>query len=424
MVDIRVDRVSKKYRIRQRANGARRAGSPPRRAWKFLGSRSEEFWALRDISFDVERGETLGIVGHNGAGKSTILKLLSNITAPTHGQITIHGRLSALIEVSSGFHPELTGRENIYLSGSILGMRRREISEKLPAIVDFAEVSRFLDTPIKHFSSGMHVRLGFSIAAHLDPDILLLDEVLAVGDLAFQAKCLRRIEEQKKQGKTIVFISHDLAAVERLSDRALLMQRGQLVSIGSPHEIVSSYQKIAASSVPEAPSLVDAGSRLAAITSFSFRNGGWDEPHDFHTGQPMVVRIGYVAHERVPDVTFDVHFFTQDHTLCSIFTSEEDGEHVTLEPGSGFLEFSCPELGLVPGIYYADVEIKPRGAPTGHNIHWLERCATLRVDPGKMSRGNFHMPHTWLFQPEGQSGSSAEQESIASQSCERLTNER
>ncbi len=400
MVDISVARVSKRYRIRRQAIDAS-AGSRAGRAWMNFHGASEEFWALRDISFEVARGEALGIVGHNGAGKSTVLKLLSNITTPTHGQITIHGRLSALIEVGCGFHPDLTGCENVYLSGSILGMRRREISKKLPAIVDFAEVSRFIDTPIKYYSSGMHMRLGFSIAAHLDPDILLLDEVLAVGDLSFQRKCLQRIEEQKKQGTTIVFISHDLAAVERLCDRVLLIQRGRLVGSGSAREIIASYQEMAASSIPEPPPSPSGEPRCAAITSFEFRTSDSDDPLCFRTGEPMFVRIGYVAHDRVPDVTFNVHFFTQDRKLCCIFTSEREEERVTLEPGTGFLEFTCPELGLVPGIYSADVGIKPRGAPSGYNVHWLQHCATLRVDPGKITRGKFHMPHTWTFQPEG-----------------------
>src|SRR5689334_5348909 len=197
MIDLRFSQVSKQYRIRQE----RAAGGPllPR-ALRLLRRRSGAFWALRDVSFDVRRGEALGIIGPNGAGKSTVLKLLSKITAPTAGEIMIRGKLSALIEVGSGFHPELTGRENVYLSGSILGMRRREITRQLDSIVDFAEIRQFIDTPVKHYSSGMYVRLGFSISAHLHPDILLLDEVLAVGDAAFQSKCFRRITELRQSG--------------------------------------------------------------------------------------------------------------------------------------------------------------------------------------------------------------------------------
>src|SRR5690242_1338314 len=240
MIDLQLKKVSKKYRIRRETttNGS------------FVGKllslrkRREDFWALNDVSFNVPRGEALGIIGHNGAGKSTILKLLARITTPSSGEIMINGRLSALIEVGSGFHPELTGKENIYLNGSILGMLRREISSKLDSIVEFAELRQFIDTPVKRYSSGMYVRLGFSIAAHLNPDILLLDEVLAVGDAAFQQKCIERIAELRKDGRTIIFISHDLAAVHRLCDRALLLSHGSILSDGPARQVIDEYQQI------------------------------------------------------------------------------------------------------------------------------------------------------------------------------------
>src|ERR1700730_4790617 len=197
MPDIIFSRVSKKYVIQQKVED-NTSQHPVVRRLRSLRQRPQEVWAVRNMSFEVERGEAVGVIGHNGAGKTTILKLLSNITVPSSGQITISGRLSAMIEVGSGFHPDLTGRENIYLNGSILGMRRREITEKLASIVDFAGVAQFIDTPVKRYSWGMYVRLGFSIAAHLDPDILLLDEVLAVGDAAFQVKCLERIKLLKE----------------------------------------------------------------------------------------------------------------------------------------------------------------------------------------------------------------------------------
>src|ERR1700724_3532110 len=201
-------------------------------------------WALRDVSFELKEGGALGIVGHNGAGKTTLLKLLSSITAPTRGQITIRGRLAALVELSSGFHPELTGRENIFLHGAMLGMRRAEIARKMSSIVEFSGVGRYVDVPVKRYSSGMYVRLGFAIAAHLDPDILLLDEVLAVGDAAFQAKCIERIAELRKSGRTIVFVSHDVASVYRLCDRAILMSHGCILSDGAPRQVIDEYEHI------------------------------------------------------------------------------------------------------------------------------------------------------------------------------------
>ena len=193
MIDLQLARVGKRYELRSDGNEPRRWYRNP------FSHRSAEMWALRDVSFDVKRGEALGVVGHNGAGKTTILKLLSGITTPTRGEITIRGRLAALVEVGSGFHPELTGRENIYLHGAMLGMRRSEIARTMDSIIDFSGVAEFIDTPVKRYSSGMYVRLGFSIVAHLDPDILLLDEVLAVGDVAFQAKCIDRIAELRKK---------------------------------------------------------------------------------------------------------------------------------------------------------------------------------------------------------------------------------
>src|SRR5947209_10264428 len=306
MIDLKLDHVSKRYRIRREAE-ADAARNPLVRKLQSLRQRSEQFWAVRDVSFEVARGEALGIIGHNGAGKSTILKLLSSITAPTSGEITINGRLSALIEVGSGFHPELTGRENIYLNGSILGMRRRRITEKLDSIVEFAGVRQFLDTPVKRFSSGMYVRLGFSIAAHLDPDILLLDEVLAVGDAAFQEKCLKRISEMKEAGTTIVFISHDLGAVERLCDRVLLLQRGEIVANGAPRQVIAEYQSVALSkSTSQEAEPMANQEKLAEVRSLSFLDLSGGEASVLHSGEPFRARLEFLAHARLTDVVFEV----------------------------------------------------------------------------------------------------------------------
>jgi ABC-type polysaccharide/polyol phosphate transport system ATPase subunit len=239
--EVEIDRVSKRYMV-ARPNHARCTG---RRAWRSrLGLRDRRpFWALRDLSLAVPRGETVGIVGSNGAGKSTLLKLLSGITAPTSGEIRLYGRVAALIEVGSGFHPELTGRENVYLSGSILGMRRTEITAKLEKIVDFAGVGDFIDTPVKWYSSGMYVRLGFAVAAHLEPEILLVDEVLSVGDERFQARCLSRVEELRHAGTTIIIISHDLVSIERVCNRVALLERGRIAADGDPAAVIAEYRR-------------------------------------------------------------------------------------------------------------------------------------------------------------------------------------
>jgi lipopolysaccharide transport system ATP-binding protein len=198
-------------------------------------------WALKDASFEIRRGEVVGLIGRNGAGKSTLLKVLSRITEPTRGYADVHGRIGSLLEVGTGFHGELTGRENIFLSGAILGMRKAEIRRKFDEIVDFAQIDRFLDTPVKHYSSGMYVRLGFAVAAHLEPEILLIDEVLAVGDARFQKKCLNKMEDVAHGGRTVIFVSHNMAAITRVCGRAILLEEGRVVTQGPAAEIVSSY---------------------------------------------------------------------------------------------------------------------------------------------------------------------------------------
>lgn len=392
MIDLKFNHVSKRYIVRQEAS-VEASRHPIIRKIQSLRRLAQEFWAIRDVSFDVERGETLGIIGHNGAGKSTILKLLANITAPTSGEISINGRLSALIEVGSGFHPELTGRENIYLNGSILGMRRREITEKLDRIVDFAGIKQFLDTPVKRFSSGMYVRLGFSIAAHLDPNILLLDEVLAVGDAAFQAKCLQRISELKDAGTTIVFISHDLGAVERVCDRVLLMKGGRILKNGSAREIISAYEndENPISGTEETHGIN--GNNVAKIRTLSFHNSSGENRSVFRTGEAFTARIEFEVYQPVKDAILDIIFYSPDREIQCEFTTEAKGDYPCINEGSGVIEFFCPELGLMPGIYYTDVRFWRRGGVEA--IHAKYRTTMLRVDPGKVGRGNFYMPQQW-----------------------------
>jgi lipopolysaccharide transport system ATP-binding protein len=256
---IRVENVSKRYEIGK--NGAGSDGlrhaihdfftAPFNRrrapAADIHNQHSDEFWALKDISFDVKRGEVLGIIGRNGAGKSTLLKILSRITEPTNGRVGIRGRVASLLEVGTGFHPELTGRENVFLNGAILGMTKEEIKRKFDEIVAFAEVEKFLDTPVKRYSSGMYVRLAFSVAAHLDPEILIIDEVLAVGDASFQKKCLGRIGEVAQAGRTVLFVSHNLPTVQRLCQSALLLDEGKIRAAGTADNVATLYLQQGAS---------------------------------------------------------------------------------------------------------------------------------------------------------------------------------
>ena len=245
-VAIEANALSKRYRIGQlqAAYGTLR-DSLTRTAKRLTGAEQhlqrQEIWALRDVSFGVEEGEVLGVIGRNGAGKSTLLKILTRITTPTEGRALIRGRVGSLLEVGTGFHPELTGRENIFLNGSILGMKRREIQRKLTEIVDFSGIEKFIDTPVKRYSSGMYVRLAFSVAAHLEPEILLVDEVLAVGDAEFQQKCLGRMEDLSGSGRTVLFVSHNMQAVNQLCNRAILLEGGRLTYEGEPSDVVTHY---------------------------------------------------------------------------------------------------------------------------------------------------------------------------------------
>ena len=255
---ITVEKLSKRYSIghrlrqqdttfremltREASNFTRKLINAARGERIVQGDEVETFWALRDVSFDVQQGDVLGIIGRNGAGKSTLLKILSRITDPTEGRITLHGRASSLLEVGTGFHLELTGRENSYLNGAILGMRKSEIDARFDSIVDFAEVKKFIDTPVKWYSSGMSVRLAFAVAAHLDPEILIIDEVLAVGDVGFQAKCLNKMGDAARSGRTVLFVSHSMTAVERLCDRVMVLANGEVTGVfDDPREGVRHY---------------------------------------------------------------------------------------------------------------------------------------------------------------------------------------
>jgi ABC-type polysaccharide/polyol phosphate transport system ATPase subunit len=384
MYDLEFASVSKRYRVNSEAGSGSGLRNRIARLWRPSG----EFWALRDVSFGVLPGEALGIIGHNGAGKSTALKLLSNITTPTEGEIRIRGRIAGLLEVGSGFHPELTGRENVYLSGSILGMRRAEIAAKLDSILDFAGVREFADVPVKRYSSGMYVRLGFSIAAHLDADILLLDEVLAVGDAKFQERCQKRIHELKASGRTIVFISHDLASVRQLCDRALLLNHGKLIAEGTPAEVISQYAKLG-SERPKEQRDSDGGTRRAAeVTSFYFLDQDGEPTIQLQTGGPVRAVLSYQVHRPIPQAALNLLFYwSGDWSVASHFST---GETLRLTPGNGTIEFTCDELTLGPGAYAASCSIEDQGK----EIDFVSKTY-FSVLPGKPLKGRYHSPHRW-----------------------------
>lgn len=388
-VDVNFSSVSKRYFIRQSEQA--KSDGTARSKWRARLGRGEprrEFWAVKDVSFSVEHGEALGIIGHNGAGKSTVLKMLSGITAPTTGEISIRGRLSALLEVGSGFHPDLTGRENIYLSGSVLGMPRQEINRKLDSIVEFAGVQRFIDMPVKRYSSGMFVRLGFSIAAHLEPDVLLLDEVLAVGDRAFREKCHQRIGELHSNGTTIVFISHDLASVQKLCQRVLLLERGSITAEGNPQEVIHRYTETANLSHGSA-----ADSKTIQITDIAFFDESGKRSAGFRTGWPIRARVEYFATEEIRDAAISVVFRWAEGWAAAQWTTLRDGSGFTTRPGKGSIEFWCEELALVSGVYKVDALVEEAG--TKRVLESQYECSSIYVKGGKQARGSFYSPHQW-----------------------------
>jgi lipopolysaccharide transport system ATP-binding protein len=319
----------------------------------------QEFWALKKVSFDVQQGEVIGVIGRNGAGKSTLLKILSRITSPTTGEIQVRGRLASLLEVGTGFHPELTGRENIFLNGAILGMRKAEIRRRFDEIVAFAEVERFLDTPVKHYSSGMYVRLAFAVAAHLTPEILIVDEVLAVGDLAFQKKCLGKMGEVSRGGRTVLFVSHNMAAVENLCSRGIVLHCGELEFNGSSKEAIQYYlnslsTRSGSGHIVELDGVGERKSRQGAwLKRMEFLTGN-DEP--LNEGLPIGSRLKMRVHFDLPKPTsnFNVGIGFDNSYGQRIFTA-----HTAFEParwenecvGGQTLSCDIPSFTLTPGEY-------------------------------------------------------------------------
>jgi lipopolysaccharide transport system ATP-binding protein len=375
MYDVRAVDVGKRYRIR--------AGS-------------DEFWALRHASFDVAPGELFGVIGQNGAGKSTLLKLLSSITAPSEGEIRIRGRIAALIEVGSGFHPELTGRENVFLSGTILGMRRREIAQRLDDIVAFSGVGGFIDEPVKRYSSGMYVRLGFAVAAHLEADVLLVDEVLAVGDAEFQARCLRRIQELRDRGTTIIFISHDLGTVERMCNRAILLRRGAIVAEGDARDVVTRYQRSIAETEIGVPDTVEARDSAVAITGLRVTDEQGADRGVTRTGEPVSFELALNVRQPTSRIVCEVKLYSYDEGRL-LFECRTPEEGVDLGAGDQIIRFDAAALNLLPGAYTLGAIVREPRATRA--VDWWFGRTTLHVDDGPGTAGLFHVPYRWSVRP-------------------------
>lgn len=357
--------------------------------------REKEFWALKDVNFTVKKGEVLGIIGSNGAGKSTILKLLSGILKPTSGEMKINGRLSALIEVGAGFHEDLTGRENIYLNGAIMGMKRKEIDKKYDTIVSFAGLEEFIDTPVKRYSSGMYVRLGFSIAAHMDPEILLIDEVLAVGDFNFQNKCIQKINEIRDSGATIIFISHNLELVRRLCPKSIFLHKGKIASYGESGKAVEQYLKSSAESYAndnnyankEKSNTIESIVSIEKIVLYDIKG---NECNEFKTGDFIKIDIFYNANTKVHKPTFTVGLFSNGQ-LYADHNSRFEGNDIEYIYGKGKVGLIVKNILLLPAAYEARAHISDVDVITNYDI----KSATFFVKENKRCGGQYYQPHLW-----------------------------
>jgi ABC-2 type transport system ATP-binding protein len=402
---VRVEEVSKRFRIYKE-----KMTSLKERVLKLGRIPYDEFWALDDISLHVEQGETVGLLGHNGSGKSTLLKCMAGILQPTNGEIEVVGRLAALLELGAGFHPELTGRENVFLNAAILGMPKREIARRFDDIVAFAELERFIDNQVKHYSSGMYVRLGFAVAVNMEPDVLLVDEVLSVGDENFQRKCLDRVRQFQREGRTIVVVTHAADLVRQICDRAAVLDHGKLVAVGTPGEAVRAYrehllrneryseaEQLAEPAVEAAPEVALTPGQLqeqrrnlrVRITGVRIEHPGAGERAYLLPGEPLAIRIGYDASEPIDDVVFGIGIHDVEGRL--VFGSNTDFLGVELAPlaGRGEVTFSTPSVPLLDGTYLLTLGVHSHDEGTVYD--WQEQRNQFEVMNPTRTAGQVHM---------------------------------
>ena len=345
----------------------------------------EEFWALKNVSFDIQQGEAVGIIGRNGAGKSTLLKLLSRITEPSEGQIELEGRVASLLEVGTGFHPELTGRENIFLNGAILGMKRVEIKRKFDEIVAFAEVEKFLDMPVKHYSSGMYMRLAFGVAAHLEPEILIVDEVLAVGDAAFQKKCLGKMQQVGQSGRTVLFVSHNMDAIARLCSKCFYLVKGELQMTGIPRDVIKAYSEHSKQvsgeiDLSRMPRRFEGTGAARLLRLRSLQNGNvaaWC--YEYGTPLEFALEFSVASPIEEPEVGYAV-FSLMGTELIGATTYQEHALN-RLEPGNYEMRITVPGAALNPGTYVLAVGIATPGRSEDHIL----QAAQVEIIPSKES---------------------------------------
>jgi ABC-type polysaccharide/polyol phosphate transport system ATPase subunit len=392
----------------------------------------EKFPALQGVSFNVASGKTYGIIGRNGSGKSTALKLVAGITKPTSGTVKVNGRISALIELGAGFHPEISGRENVFINGIMLGLSKREVGKRFDEIVEFAELQQFIDAPVKTYSSGMYMRLGFAVAIHVDPDVLLVDEVLAVGDEGFTHKCLDKFGEFKRRGKTILLVTHSLALVERFCDEALWLDGGKVRGAGDPKRVVGAYltdverseereltavearaqedsglkaqDRSTAAPEPGAAPFADMsravegrwGAREVEITDVTLKTGDGQTAHIFQSGEPIAVQLKVRAHAPTKDFVFGIGLYSAEGVTCyGTNTDLEDFQPEEIR-GEGEVTFTIDSLDLVEGTYKLDVAVHKRD---GYPYDYHRQLYTFRVKSRTKEVGIYRPKHTWTFSP-------------------------
>jgi len=372
---VTVDEVSKRFRIYHERNQSLKAAI-------MRGRRSvyEDFWALRDVGFEIPAAKTFGLVGDNGSGKSTLLKCIAGILSPDAGQISANGRMAALLEVGSGFHPELSGRDNVYLNGSILGMTRKEIDRKFDGIVDFSGVEQFIDQPVKNYSSGMYVRLGFAVAINVDPEILLVDEVLAVGDAAFQEKCAEKFTQFSKEGRTVVVVSHSMHSLRNMCDQVAWLDHGKLMETGDAKPVLERYLDSTRHDIRHGEhGEVRWGSGEALVDSVEFIRAG--VPVDVvQTGDEVIIRVGYTAKERIDHPVFGLSMESQDGVYLWANNTRDAEYPITSIEGSGSIDCRIPKVMLQPGTFAVSASVVD--ASTTHVFDYLRDAARFRVDRG------------------------------------------
>ena len=438
-VAIRIDGLGKKYRIRHQQSEryvalrdvlSDRARDLFRRQRQYRRPPVEDFWALNDVSFEVKRGEVTGVIGRNGAGKSTLLKVISRITEPSTGRIELTGRVASMLEVGTGFHPELTGRENIFLNGAILGMRHAEIKRRFDEIVAFSEVENFLDTPVKRFSSGMYVRLAFAVAAHLHTEILIVDEVLAVGDAEFQRKCLGRMSEAAQGGRTVLFVSHNMAAIRRLTQRCIVLDHGRLKLDAPPQDAVEYYLKESSDGIAEgcfvrtAPRPADRPFYVERVTTARTPDG--EPTAKFDCDQPIHIAIDYLAVRPVGTL----HGFLQLQRLDGTIVYEADSDDMgvnpfaTLAAGRGTIAIKIPERILSPATYQISLTFYADFDAYGRMIDVPGVVGEFSLDDTSTRRGNRRQGFLSLRLPWQVESRTAAAEALSTQPAETIPQRR